>query len=63
LVDGGNIAVGTSFGIVVGKEADILKFPAEGCKKKKMVRRGGLLSGDKDAVEPPLAQRCNMIGH
>lgn len=32
------VAAESSFGIVVGKEADILEFPAEDCKRKKMVR-------------------------
>jgi hypothetical protein len=46
LVDVGNKAVESSFGIVVGKETDIFKFPAEDCKKKKMVRDWAKKRGD-----------------
>lgn len=38
LVDIGNIAVEASFSIVVGKETDILEFPAEDYEKTEMVR-------------------------
>ena len=46
LVDVGNIAVESSFGIVAGEKANIPKFPAEDCKKKKMARDRAREGGD-----------------
>jgi hypothetical protein len=45
-VDAGNKSVEPSFGIAVGKETDIFKFPAEDCEKKKIVRDWAKKPGD-----------------